>query len=66
MQGICLAGFTQEDAAHVSAWFQWMEPGLPICCISDDMLDQPLEQAVFDKRSQVRIAVLASNSWSAT
>lgn len=56
---------TEQEAAAASKWIEEMEPGLPVCCVADDMLDLTVEDALFHKREEVRArarACLANHS----
>jgi hypothetical protein len=55
VQGVCLAGLSEADDRKVREWLQQMEPGLPTCCVSDDMLYKLLGASIYDSDREVRL-----------
>lgn len=65
MQGIVLAGFNEEDSKKTTGWMQEMEADFKVSHVVDDMMAEPLGEALYNPDSQVlRIlfSVVAANS----
>lgn len=58
MQGILLAGFNEEDSKKTIEWMQEMEEDFNVSHIVDNMVNEPLGEALYNPDSQVLLNLL--------